>query len=406
MRRIGLGLSLLYAASAGLGCAPPSPGPRLPLGVLLSVTGPLAEVGTAQLSAVHQAVDEINAQGGVLGQALEVRFRNDGSDPDQAERLAAELVSGGATVLIGGVDSRIALRAAQASAPRAVFLSGSATSAAFTGTGSDGFSFRTCALEAGEVALHAQRARARGLGRVAIIHPEGAEHAALAEAFTTAFTRAGGTITVTATYQPGQQRYAALLGPVIASGAEAVLLDADPVDGAEIIRDFVLTEPGSAVGWLFTHSVEIPSFVVAVGPRNFSFPHEGVGPGTPTGSRYAYFAAGYQAKYGAAPPVGAFTANVYDAVYLAAAALEAAGSAEPVAVRDALRPVSLGGLAYGPADYPQLLGAIHQHQDVNYEGASGSVDLDLHGDTSAPYDIWAVGPTGFTVLERAIRPIE
>lgn len=405
MRRIGLWLSVVYASCAGVGCAPEAPKQRLPLGVLLSVTGPLAEVGSAQLNAVQQAVGEINARGGVLGQELEVRFRNDGSDPDQAERLAGELVSGGATVLIGGVDSRIALRAAAASAPRAVFLSGSATSPAFTG-GPGGFSFRTCALEAGEVALHAQRARARNLSRVAIVHPEGADHAALAEAFAAAFTRAGGTVTATAAYRPGEVTYAELLRPLLATDPEVVLLDADPVAGAEIVRDFVLTEPGSPVGWLFTHSVEIPSFVVAVGQRNFSFPHEGVGPGTPTGSRYAYFAAGFEAKYGQPPPVGAFSANVYDAVYLAAAAMEQAGSADPAAVRDALRSVSLGGMAYGPADYAALIEAIHQHRDVNYEGASGSVDLDLHGDTSAPYDVWAVGPAGLTVIERAVRPIE
>lgn len=386
------------------GCGPAAPKDRIPLGALLSVTGPLAEVGSAQLEGVHLAVDDINAHGGVLGKQLEVRFRNDQSDPAQAQRFAAELAAEGTSVVIGGVDSRIALSAAQASSGKAVFLSGSATAAGYAT--SDGFSFRTCAPDSGEAALHAQRAHARGLEKVAIIHEEGAAPGALADAFAAAFTRVGGVVTVTAAYRPGQNSYRELLATVLLTGPQAILLDADPVTGAQLVQDFVLTASGSGVGFLFTHSVEIPSFLVAVGKHNFGFPHEGVGPGTPTGSRYTYFASQFEAKYGVAPAVGAFTANVYDAVFLAAAAMESAGSTDPVAVRDAIRSVSLGGKAYGPADYADLVQAIHEHKDVNYEGASGSVDLDLHGDTSAPYDVWVAGPSGFTVVERAVRPID
>ncbi|MHB8875257.1 MAG: ABC transporter substrate-binding protein [Myxococcaceae bacterium] len=404
MQRVTQALLFLVFSFSFTACAPPHTGERLHLGAIFPVTGPLAEVGAAQLEAAHLAADEINAAGGVLGRELEIRFRNDGSDPDNAQRFADELVAGGATVLIGGVDSTIARHIEQATGGRAVFLSGSATATGLTAQG-EGFTFRTCATEAGEATLLAQRARARAITRVAVIRKQESD-GTLVETFASAFTRGGGTITLTASYQAGERSYRELLAQVLGSGPEAILLDADPVDGAQIVRDYVLTASGSGVGWLFTHSVEIPSFLVAVGAHNFSFPHEGVGPGTPTGSRYGHFAAGYEKKFGAAPAVGAFTANVYDAVFLAALALEQAGTSEPGAVRDALRPVSLGGTAYGPADFRRLVEALGQHQDVNYEGASGSVDLDLQGDTSAPYDVWVASPSGFSVVERAVRPID
>jgi ABC-type branched-subunit amino acid transport system substrate-binding protein len=308
-------------------------------------------------------------------------------------------------VLVGGVDSPLALAITQAADGRAVFLSGSATASTLTAQ-SAGFTFRTCASEAGEASLLAQRARARGLTRVAIIRRPPPDQSTLVETFASAFTRQGGSLTVTVTSPKGASSYRALLAQVLATHPEAILLDADPVDGAQIVQDFVLTDSGSGVGWLFTHAVEIPSFLTAVGAHNFSFANEGVGPGTPTGSRYAHFATAYEAQFGKAPAVGAFSANVYDAVYLAALAMQQAGTTEPEAVRAALRPVSLGGSAYGAVDFRAMVEAIGQHKDVNYEGASGSVDLDSSGDTSAPYDIWVAGASGFTVVERAIRPVD
>ncbi len=397
-------LAVLLALAA---CAPPSGGgERVALGAIFPVTGPLAEVGAAQLQAAHLAVDEINAKGGVLGRPLDIRFRNDGSDAQQAGRYAGELVDEGATVLIGGVDSPLALAITQATDARAVFLSGSATATTLTAQSAQGFTFRTCASEAGEASLLAQRARARGLTRMAVIRRPPPDQSTLVETFASAFTRGGGSLTVTVAYQKGASSYRALLAQVLATRPEAILLDADPVDGAQIVQDFVLTDSGSGVGWLFTHAVEIPSFLTAVGAHNFSFANEGVGPGTPTGSRYGHFATAYEARFGKVPAVGAFSANVYDAVYLAALAMEQARSTDPEAVRAALRPISLGGSAYGAADFTAMVEAIAQHKDVNYEGASGSVDLDSSGDTSAPYDIWVAGASGFTVVERAIRPVD
>ena len=60
-----------------------------------------------------------------------------------------------------------------------------------------------------------------------------------------------------------------------------------------------------------------------------------------------------------------------------------------VAVRDALFAVSRPpGKAYAPAQYVDALQALQQGLNVNYNGASGNVDLDEYGNVKSGYAIW------------------
>jgi ABC-type branched-subunit amino acid transport system substrate-binding protein len=142
--------------------------------------------------------------------------------------------------------------------------------------------------------------------------------------------------------------------------------------------------------WYFTHPLQDEAFVTAAGPQSFGFPHEGTGQTLAEGRRYRTYADAYVQRFGKEPPMGAYSPNAYDAVYLLAAAMEAAQSTDAEAIRSQLVAVSLGGTAYGPDEYPQLVEAIRRGEDVNYEGASGSVDLGTDGDSKAPYDVWQV----------------
>lgn len=398
---------LLTAAAAGLmatsslaACGPDDQGDRIRIGVMLSTTGPLAELGTAQLDAARLAVEEINASGGVMGKKLSIVLRDDGADRRKADRAIDALLAEQVPVIIGTVSSTFTQRAAEKAAESAVVISGSA-SAIVRSDKQKGTLFRTCSSDAGEGRLLAARARDRSLTRAAILHREGEPE--LADGFAASFTAAGGEVVFRATYARGQTSYAETLQKVLEAGADAVLLDAEPVDGAQIVRDYLAGFPGTLT-WLFTHAQQSPAFVEAVGSRNFGFPHLGTGPGTPTGRRHLHFATRWEAKYGAPPPLGAFTANVYDAVFLAALAIEQAKATSPQAIAAALHEVSLGGRALGPDELAEAVEAIGEGADVNYEGASGSVDFDRNGDTTAPYDIWKVGQDGIVLEERAVLP--
>ena len=67
---LGLGLALSGAAHA-----------QIKLGAGAPITGPNATFGAQLKNGVEQAVEDINAAGGVLGQKIQVVFGDDVSDP-------------------------------------------------------------------------------------------------------------------------------------------------------------------------------------------------------------------------------------------------------------------------------------------------------------------------------------
>ena len=87
-------------------------------------------------------------------------------------------------------------------------------------------------------------------------------------------------------------------------------------------------------------------------------------------------------------------AEHYDAtVLIALAAAKAGSTTDATAIRDALRDVANApGAIVGPGrdGIFKAFSLIAEGKDVNYEGASGIVDLDENGDVFGPIEIWQV----------------
>ena len=396
--RLALGLAVALAAAPS--CSEEQ-GEALRIGGLFSTTGPDAAKGFAQLSAARVAVQQINDQGGVLGQRLVLVYRDDGADEAKARRAVDALLAEGVPAVIGAVSSASTDLAATEAAGKAVVVSPSATASNFDNL--DFTAFRLCASAAAEGRLLASRARLAG-GKAAILRSAERGLDDVASEFEARFARDGGQVVSVQDLPSGAESYRSALAAAFASDPDVVLLDVTPLDGAQVVRDYSLAITGRRAHWYFTHQLDDAAFVTAAGPQAFAFPHEGAAPSTPTGTRFRYFADAYQARFGEQPPPGSYAANAYDAVFLVAASIEAAKEATAAGVRGQLRPVSLGGHAFGPDEWADLVTAARAGEDVNYEGASGSVDINVTGSVDAPFDIWAIQSGSITVIERAVRP--
>lgn len=88
---------LLLALSAGAA----EPGP-IRIGEINSYSGIAAGFTQPYRQAVEMAVDEVNAAGGLLGQKVEVLFRDDKGNPAEAIKHAQELVVGERVSLLAG----------------------------------------------------------------------------------------------------------------------------------------------------------------------------------------------------------------------------------------------------------------------------------------------------------------
>jgi branched-chain amino acid transport system substrate-binding protein len=94
-------------------------------------------------------------------------------------------------------------------------------------------------------------------------------------------------------------------------------------------------------------------------------------------------------------PIAPYAAHGYDAAFLMALAIEKAGSPDRSKIGAALRSVSAPpGMVIRPGEWAKAKAALAAGGDVNYEGASGNVDLDSNGDVSGIYSVNTIGDDG------------
>lgn len=88
-------------ASSTTGSGEPT-GEPIKVGVIEALSGPTAEIGEQERLGIEMAVDELNANGGVLGRPLEMVVRDDGAEPARSSAAARELVSQVGVAVIHG----------------------------------------------------------------------------------------------------------------------------------------------------------------------------------------------------------------------------------------------------------------------------------------------------------------
>ncbi len=99
-------------------------------------------------------------------------------------------------------------------------------------------------------------------------------------------------------------------------------------------------------------------------------------------------------------PAAPYAAHGYDATFLVALAIEKAGAADPAKIAAALPEVANApGEVVRPGEWEKAKALIAAGKDVNYEGASGSVDFDAAGDVPGLYSVNTIGDDGKYQME-------
>jgi len=99
---IGLGLLLADTASA-----------QIKMGVAGPITGGSAAFGAQLRNGVEQAVEDINAAGGILGQKITISVGDDRADPKEGVSVANKFVGDGVKFVIGHFNSGVTMPASE-----------------------------------------------------------------------------------------------------------------------------------------------------------------------------------------------------------------------------------------------------------------------------------------------------
>jgi branched-chain amino acid transport system substrate-binding protein len=156
------GLALLFVGAASA---------QVRLGVGGPMTGGVAAFGAQLRQGVEQAVADINAQGGILGQKIELYIGDDRADPREGVSVANKFVADGVKFVIGHFNSGVTMPASDVYQENGMLvITPAATNPKVTERGMWNI-FRVCGRDDQQGGLAGQIIAQRFKGkRVAIVH--------------------------------------------------------------------------------------------------------------------------------------------------------------------------------------------------------------------------------------------
>lgn len=374
------------------------------IGALMPMTGDLQAYGESCYTGVKLAVEQINADGGVLGSTLELKLGDTQTKPQPGIDAAQKLVSvENVSAIVGALSSGVTIPVASSVTNEAgvVLMSPASTSPVITGLEDKDFLFRSVPSDAFQGVALAQLVEEAGYENVATLYVNNDYGEGLAESFQYAFEKKGGTVSQTLAYEPGNASYRGELSKAASKGAEALNLIGYPENGITILRQAL--EEGLFTEFIFSDGLKAPEIIEAIGAKYLNG-SSGTVPqalsDTPSAQNYLN---AYKDRFGEVPPKP-YIDTSYDAVYALCLAIEKAGSTDGTAVRDALRDVANPpGEKVLPGEWAKGVKLLAEGKDIDYVGASGSVDFDANGDVGGTFGHWMI-KDGEIVTVKVFEP--
>jgi neutral amino acid transport system substrate-binding protein len=387
----------------------------LKIGRLLPETGDLASVGQPMLGSVTLLVDTVNQCGGVNGAPVNLVTADDQTKPTAGAEAMTKLAE---VDKVAGVVGSFASSVSSAALPIAVrnkvmLISPGSTSPVFTeraGKGEfQGYWARTAPPDTYQAQALARLARERGLDRVATVVINNDYGVGFEKVFVDTFKKLGGTITNEARptrYDPNATTFDSEVQAAFSGKPQGVAAVAYAETGALLLKTAHEQGLSKGVQILLTDGSKSDQFAEQVGKtgdgKYILQGAVGTIPGA-DGSALQDFSKLWQDKYG--QPPAAYAPQAWDATALIVLAAQAAKANTGEAIQSKVREVA-NAPGKEVTDVCEALKLVQQGEDINYQGASGNVDIDDNGDVVGVYDVWSVEPDGKLKTVGKVSPKE
>ena len=370
-------------------------GEPITLGTIFPVTGTNSAYGGGHQEAANLAVEEMNDAGGPLDREVTVVNRDTEGNPSRAAQKFRTMINEeGIVGLVGPYSSGIGTTLAPVARDnRVTEVSNGNTSPALATAGvneENGVKYygRTSpndvqqALVMGRILN--QRVEAETASFLYVDNPYGQ---GLAERASENFE--GETLDLVG-YSKQTNDYTSTLDAVFEGDPDAVGAVMYPGNGRTILNQW--DQGGYGGQWVAAEAILSPQLL-----SDLSDIVEGMFITSPQTANSETFID----SMGGEEAVTQFAPHAYDATYLEGLALQQAGEASGTAIAENIRSVSRGdGTTVGVGEFQAGKEALANGESVNYEGASGSVDLNENLEPVVPYRILEVSDGEAEVIEE------
>lgn len=329
------------------------------IGHVAATSGNWAYMGRDNEMGARMAIDELNAQGVLIGgkkARFELLAEDDAGDPRQATTVAQKLVDSGVHGVVGHLNSGTSIPAARVYSDAGVVqISPSATDPKFTRLGyKSAFRLVTNDLQMG-AALARYAVTTLQAKVIAIVDDRTAYGQGLAQEFDSDATSAGSKVVTRQYTSDKASDFTAILTAIKATKPDLIFFAGGTAQGGPMLRQMQqLGIKAKFMGGDGLCTNDLPGLSGGAVAQIQVFCTLGGGVEGAPKKRNDDFRAAYKKKFGT--DVVAYAPNTYDAVKLMAAAMAKAGSADP-------------------AKYLPVLAATD-----GYAGASGDISFDSKGD--------------------------
>jgi branched-chain amino acid transport system substrate-binding protein len=253
---IALGLGVAFASAANA---------QIKIGVAGPITGPNAAFGAQLKNGAEQAVEDINAAGGVNGQKLQLVIGDDVSDPKQGVSVANKFAAEGVKWVVGHFNSGVSIPSSEVYQEAGIVqITPASTNPRFTERGMWN-TFRTCGRDdqQGDVAGTYLAAHFKGK-KVAIVHDKTPYGKGLADETQKAMNGKGLKEVMYEGVNTGEKDYSALVSKLKQANVDVVYFGGLHTEAGLIIRQ--MRDQGLNAPMMSGDGIVSSEFVSIAGP--------------------------------------------------------------------------------------------------------------------------------------------
>jgi ABC-type branched-subunit amino acid transport system substrate-binding protein len=359
------------------------------VGVIGPMSGFESFIGPDILKGVQVAVDQINANGGILGRQVQIVTADTGGDAVDAVPALRKLINVDQVNLIVGpssLEAQAVLPILQQSKIPDVIVGGTTQLDNLTST----YVWRSSPSDNLLGVAMAYYANNKGYTKAALVFGSNESAQTLKAPVVDAFKRHGGTIVADINLVPDQSSYRSEIEQLYAANPQVVFTQVDAQTGATLFSE-IKELKGLGLPFIGTDVTASSDFIKAITPAVAQKVLTSL-QGTSTGGQATTeFTQLYQTKFNATPVELADYG--YDGMTVLALAADAAGSLNGDAVGAKMKTVAdpPGTTVY---DYKTGYTALKAGTKINYDGASGPMDFNDHNNVTGGFDAVASDASG------------
>lgn len=376
-------VALLVAACGSSGTTPTQNTTPVKVGVIGPFSGFESFIGPDILKGVQVAVDQINANGGILGRQVQIVTADTAGDAVDAVPAIQKLIN------VDGVNLIVGPSSLEAEAVLPILQQSKIPDTIVGGTTqldnlNSKYVFRTSPSDNLLGVAMAYYALSKGYTRAALVFGSNESAQTLIAPVEQAFQRHGGSIVGNISLVPDQSSYRSEIEQLYAlnPAPQVVFTQVDAQTGATLFSEIKQLK-GLGLPFIGTDVTASSDFIKAITPsvaQQVLTSLQGTSTGTQATTEFAQL---YQTKFNVAPVELADYG--YDGMNVLALAADAAGSLNGDAVGAKMKVVANppGTAEY---DYKTAYAALKAGTKINYEGASGPMDFNAYNNVTGGFD--------------------